>query len=59
MHSNVMRELCIAGVSTLLTVRIFNAGDAPALWIESKTTPAWVKNELEKMDRLASDIPPF
>lgn len=39
--------------------RIEGGRDAPALWIESKTTPAWVRNELEKMDRLASDIPPF
>jgi len=46
-------------VSTCTKYTFFNVGEAPALWIESKTTPAWVKNELEKMDRLASDIPPF
>lgn len=39
--------------------RIEGGRDAPALWIESKTTPAWVKTELSKLDRLQGDIPPF
>lgn len=39
--------------------RIEGGRDAPALWIESKTTPAWVKAELSKLDRLQNDIPPF
>jgi len=33
--------------------------DAPALWIESRGTPAWVRTELQKLDTLASDVPPF
>lgn len=33
--------------------------DAPALWIDSRTTPAWVHQELRKLDQLANDIPPF
>lgn len=39
--------------------RIEGGRDAPALWIDSKTTPAWVKTELSKLDRLQGDIPPF
>jgi len=39
--------------------RIEGGRDAPALWIESKTTPAWVKAELSKLDKLQNDIPPF
>ena len=33
--------------------------DAPALWIESSSTPAWVKTELAKLDQFGSDVPPF
>jgi single-strand DNA-binding protein len=33
--------------------------DAPALWIESSSTPAWVKSELAKLDQFGSDVPPF
>lgn len=33
--------------------------DAPALWIDSRTTPAWVKKELEKLDKIADGMPPF
>jgi single-strand DNA-binding protein len=36
--------------------------DAPALWIDSRTTPAWVSTELRKLDsqrRASSDLPPF
>lgn len=39
--------------------RIEGGRDAPALWIDSKTTPAWVKTELSKLDRIQGDIPPF
>jgi single-strand DNA-binding protein len=39
--------------------RIEGGREAPALWIDSKTTPAWVKSELSKLDRLQDDIPPF
>ena len=39
--------------------RIEGGRDAPALWIDSKTTPAWVKTELNKLDMIQGDIPPF
>jgi single-strand DNA-binding protein len=39
--------------------RIEGGRDAPALWIESKTTPAWVRTELAKLDQFQGDIPPF
>lgn len=40
------------------------AGDSPALWIDSKSTPAWVRGELTKVDSSAeqpgySSVPPF
>jgi single-strand DNA-binding protein len=39
--------------------RIEGGREAPALWIDSKTTPAWVRSELAKLDQFQSDIPPF
>lgn len=37
------------------------AGDQPALWIEGRTTPAWVKSELAKLDAPVRPLtgPPF
>lgn len=33
--------------------------DAPALWIDSRSTPAWVLSELARLDRSSQDLPPF
>lgn len=33
--------------------------DAPALWIDSRTTPGWVRSELDRLDKAANDLPPF
>jgi single-strand DNA-binding protein len=33
--------------------------DAPALWIDSRSTPGWVRSELSRLDGISGEAPPF
>jgi single-strand DNA-binding protein len=33
--------------------------DAPALWVDGRSTPAWVKQELAQLDASSREAPPF